>query len=233
MSYLDRLNQIAAGTQADGGVKKHPVGDFVATIVDIKREQTRLGQSLYKLWLKTDEGQIDYVVWDITEQNVLEAETSSEKAELLARSIARTKQIYVDCGVASVAEVQGWAWYSEQGHSVITNLKFLVGAKCMASVQPRKNNPSERTVFINRVTDQPRYNTAPTRVPSEAFNQAAAQSNQANGMQQEMASQMQANQAATQSNQANGMQQQMATKMSPNNATMPGITPPNLDGIPF
>ena len=143
--FLDDLNNLSKSAKAEdiSNFRPHPFGEFNGEVVEVKKKTTDNGTPLWEIGVKTDAGTAHYTIWGYTADDIAKAKSDDAHKVRIVNGIARTKRLFVDCGLTEPADWNG----------ILAALGDLRGAKCRVNVQPSTKDPSKRFTFINAWVD--------------------------------------------------------------------------------
>ena len=180
------INDLLKGKAAEQQYSEHPVGEFHGQVTDVKQRMLPSGQAVFDVMLRTTHGTTKFSIFDITPQDVYDAEGNQERVQKIVDKGIRTKQIFVDLKAAPPEVVASWGWASTLDRNgepgMMDNLALLIGKHCWVKVAARNNDPSKRMIFINAPRDTPSQGHPPQanqqRPPAQHATQAIPQYSQ-------------------------------------------------------
>jgi hypothetical protein len=142
MNYVDDINKLTGDTKASSGFTRHPEGQYQGVITKIT-QKTINERPVWELKITTNAGAASYSIWGFSEADLKKSEIDSNFRDRVIKSIGRTKQLFVDVGLA---EPKLWSVGED---SVLSMIPLLKGRNCTAVVQKRTDDPNKTITFIN------------------------------------------------------------------------------------
>lgn len=174
--FLNTLNTLATGTEAQEGFVAHPLGEFPGTVSDVKKAESQNGNHFIAISVKTTHGTAQHTIWMPTQDSV----STAEGQKKVRGMIGRTKGILVNLGVVTAEQATSLTW-SDGEQSVLSQLKNLVGKTTWVKVSQTPNHDGSR-MYTNVNLNAPEANReAIVTGQPVSNNQAAAAAPAANG----------------------------------------------------
>lgn len=145
MSLVNRIRKEIAETT---GFREHPVGTFAGVIESVNQKEHE-GRILWEIHLRTEKGKPKVTIWKnmASEIDALASKFGDrgKAEERYVKHMARVCRLYADLGLQPVtgeSEVD----MEDQAYG---RLGEMIGKSCTVVVQPDRQDPNKRAIFIN------------------------------------------------------------------------------------